>query len=145
VTRILLSLIAASVLMAGADSKPDFSGMWVLDKEASDFGGPVPDLKFEIRHRDPEFLMTQITAEERRTFRMTTDGKECTNPFMDTEMKTRMWWDGADLRVESTVGSIVMKDLLTLSADKRTLTAARQMISPDGERQIKIVLRQEAK
>jgi hypothetical protein len=136
--------IVACVAMAAADSKPDFSGTWTLDAARSD-PGEGGGFSIEIRHQDPEFLLTQIRGEERLTFRLTTDGKETVNPYPGGEMKSRMRWEGAELLAESSFGSITLKDRLSLSEDRRTITSLRHMTTENGERHLKYVFRKEDK
>ena len=52
---VLLGLIAATPL---AQTKPDFSGEWVLTRPASTLPAPVSDVDsgvVRIEHREPEF------------------------------------------------------------------------------------------
>lgn len=143
VIRTCLILLLACRTIPAADSKPDFSGKWTLDAAKSDAAGG--EFTIEIRHNEPEFVLIQIRGEERVTFRMTTDGQECVNPYLGAEMKSRMRWDGADLRVDSSFGTTTLKDRMSLSEDGRTITSLRHMTTADGERNMKFVFRKEEK
>lgn len=87
----LLLLVAAGAVASYGQttrpqSKPDFSGAWLLDAKHSNSAGLTsrPDLPIKISHRDPEFRVT-LSSESNgqivgRDFVYFTDGRGETNP-----------------------------------------------------------------
>lgn len=104
--------VVCGVLMAGliasapaAQTRPDFSGEWVLNRQASTLPAPVSNVEsgvVRIEHREPEFRFqrTYVIAGAPREaqFSTRTDGAEDTQPGprgVTTTMTLR--WDGAAL------------------------------------------------
>ena len=138
-----LAGIALALLLvcgAAAQTKPNFSGTWILDVAKTDFG-PAPKLEamsHEITHKEPTIRLAtrQKTAQGElvndRT--ITTDGKENSNHIKtmvgDQDVKSTSTWDGAKLAttihldVQGTPVEIV--DVWELSADGRVLTISRK-------------------
>ncbi|MCS7026044.1 MAG: hypothetical protein NZV14_14670 [Bryobacteraceae bacterium] len=150
----------ASVAMAGvlafvvaalpASAKPNFTGVWKLVADKSDFGPlPVPEkLEQKIEHNDPEVkvVATQSTQSGEMTAELNynTEGKETTNQFRGQPMKCVAKWDGDALTVDSKIdfqgNEITLNDRWTLSEDGQTLILNRKINSPQGEMEMKIVL-----
>ena len=137
-------------LLAGtaalAQSKPDFSGDWVLNKEKSVLGSlPAPDLMLQkIEHKDPDLKVATHTVAQPQgdinyEAKYTTDGKECLNKFGDQmNLKSRLVWDHQTLVVDTDMTSasgahlMTLKGKWTLSADGKVLTQAEHIDSPQG-------------
>jgi len=141
-----IGLALAVAVTASAQSKPNFSGTWILDVAKSDFGGApaLTSMSHEIQHKGTTIgiATTQKTAQlelvNRRT--LTTDGKENTNHLKtsagDQDVKSTSKWDGPrllttmTLDVQGTPASVT--DTWELSADARVLTITRSATMPDG-------------
>ena len=135
-----------------AQSKPDFSGDWKMNAEASNFGGmPAPSsLTEKIAHEEPTVKVTTAQSGEfgdwNSDFIFTTDGKECLNKVADFQVKSTLKWDGSVLVVDSTMdfqGSpATMTDRWSLSEDGKTMTIDRHFSGPMGPGEGKIVFGQ---
>jgi len=99
---VLLGLIVAAPV---AQAKPDFSGEWVLNRQASTLPPPVSNVEsgvVRIEHREPEFRFhrTYVIAGTSRDadFSIHTDGAEETQTGpsgLSTRLTLR--WDGSAL------------------------------------------------
>jgi hypothetical protein len=142
-----LMLLTLAVGLIQAQAKPNLSGTWVLNVSKSDFGPlPAPDSEtHKITHADPDLKvnvaqkgqMGDVSYDEA----FNTDGKEMTNNVAGNEFKSTAKWDGDDLTVD-TKGSFngtdfTAKDRWTVSADGKTLTVTRHIISAMGEMDMK--------
>ena len=99
------ALVAAGVTPLRAQSKPDFSGEWLLNKQGSTLPPPVSNVEsgvVRIEHRDPSFTFYRsyvIGGTPREAgFTRRTDGAESseTGPQGLTTVST-LRWDGAAL------------------------------------------------
>ena len=105
-TRALSTLvIAAATLAAGltgseAQGKPDFSGTWVLNRQASTLPPPVSAVEsgvVRIEHREPSFSFHRTYviggAPREASFTVSTDGRETsqTGPKGLTTIFTLRW------------------------------------------------------
>lgn len=140
-------LLSVSGLGAG---RPDFSGVWKLNGDKSDFGPmPKPD-KYEakIDHKDPEMKVTTTQAGEQgeRTTDavFSTDGKETTNKMGPTEMKSKAKWDGSVLVIDSKLdfqgNEISINEKWNLSEDGKTVTIDRMINAPQGDLALKFIM-----
>lgn len=140
----LFGLCLLAGITALADSKPDFSGDWKLNKEKSDFGPiPVPDsLTHKIDHKDPDLKVTTHQTggpqgDATYEAKYTTDGKECLNQFGDQlKSKSKLTWDGAALLVNTDLDfggtQLTIKGKWTLSEDGKVMTQTAHIESPQG-------------
>jgi len=129
---------------AMAQTKPDFSGDWKLNKEKSDFGPiPAPDsMSLKIEHHDPDLkVTTHATGGPQGDIdyeaKYTTDGKECANQFGDrVKLKSKLVWDGATLVIDSNMDAsemqLTIKGRWTLSEDGKSLTQTAHFESAQG-------------
>ena len=93
-----------------------------------------------IAHKEPEILVrstiTNPQGAYNSEYRYVTDGRENTNTVRGSEIKSRVVWDGAVLKVAAHAvngGSQVdFADEWTLSAGKKTLTMTRTISAPQG-------------
>ena len=112
-TLLVLVLLAAQA--AGAASKPDLSGQWVINAAESDFGLIPPPRCRGL------------------TLRYTTDGKPITYTANDAKQTARMTWSGNILVIQrSSDDGITMRIEAALSADGRKLTRDFSVDSPQG-------------
>jgi hypothetical protein len=100
-TRVLSALaIAAAILVAtvndsAAQPKPDFSGNWVLNRQASTLPPPVSAVEsgvLRIEHREPSFSFHRTYviggAPREASFTVSTDGRETSETGARGEMIT---------------------------------------------------------
>ena len=119
-----LLLMTSAVL--GAQTHPNFSGIWKLNVQRSDMGtSGVTALVAEVNHKEPVFTYTvKGTAggqEFEETEKLTTDGK----PSQDSHGATvKAHWEGTTLVAEATGsdGSVLYSARLSLSDDGKTIT-----------------------
>ena len=146
-----LVLMAALCLGAlGAQAKPNFSGVWKLVADKSDFGFfPLPEkLEQDIQHQEPELKLkqTQSTQQGEVTveFLYSTDGKETSNQVRGVPVKTVMNWDEDVLRMEyklSVQGNdITVTERWVMAEDGKTYSVSRKIVSPQGDVEMKLVL-----
>lgn len=142
---LLLSLAALS-----AYAKPNFTGDWKLNTAKSEFGQfPAPSsMNQKATHNDPALKVASKMATDNGDFDFentySTDGKETTNTFGPSEMKSVAKWEG-DTLVIQTKGQfgdneVTIQDKWDLSEDGKTLTVRRHFASSQGEIDQKMVL-----
>jgi hypothetical protein len=141
-SRNLAALMIAAVVclcasIASAQTKPDFSGTWKLNREKSKFAGGGPDnLLIKIDHKEPAFVedWKMSTQDGERSFqaKYTTDGKETEQDVMGRRAKTSAKWEGDALVIEFKTENGFFRRKITLSADGKTITKAVTQ-SRDGE------------
>ena len=80
---IAVAALAASVTDSAAQTKPDFSGTWVLNRQASTLPAPVSTVEsgvVRIEHREPSFSFHRTYviggAPREAGFTLLTDGQE---------------------------------------------------------------------
>ncbi len=138
--RILLALFA--VVAMAADSKPNFSGAWTLMVAKSDFGSaPAPQsMTTQIDHREPEIKVhSTITSAQggySSDYKYVTDGRENSNNVRGSDIKSRVTWEGATLKVAAHAvaggSQVEFTDHWNLSPDRKTLTMTRAINGPQG-------------
>jgi len=153
--RIRLSVAALLVCVAGlslaAQAKPDFSGVWTLVPDRSDFGQmPAPTkMTRTITHKDPAITIVTVqsaaeTGDTNTTTVLSTDGKPHQNTVSGSPMTTTGRWDGASIVFHSALSMqgtpVTIDDRYTLSDAGRTLTLVRTFTSADGTAAARIVM-----
>jgi hypothetical protein len=142
-SRNLAALMIAAIVclcasIASAQTKPDFSGTWKMNREKSKFerGGPDAILT-KIDHKEPAFAenWTVSTPDGERSLqaKYTTDGKETEQEVMGRMAKTSAKWDGDALVIEFKSEEGFFKRKITLSADGKTITKIVTQSPRDGE------------
>ena len=142
------ALLCFAALFAYA--KPNFSGDWKLNTAKSDFGQfPAPSsMTQKITHEDPSLKVSVKVATDQGNFDFdstySTDGKETTNTFGPSEMKSVAKWDGDTLTIQTKGkfgdNEVTITDKWQLSEDGKTTTVQRHFASSQGEMDQKIVL-----
>jgi hypothetical protein len=103
--RLAVLLLAVGVAAAAAQVRPDFSGEWVLNRQASTLPPPVSSVEsgvVHIEHRDPSFSFhrSYVIAGASRDggYTIRTDGSELseTGP-QGTATVSTLRWDGTAL------------------------------------------------
>ena len=147
---ILAGLLLFAVAQLCAYAKPNFSGEWKMNAAKSDFGQfPAPSSMTQtVTHEDPALKVAMKMATDQGDMdfesNYSTDGKETTNTFGPSEMKSVAKWDG-DVLVITTKGQfgdneMTMTVKWELSADGKVLTINQHFVSSQGEMDQKIVL-----
>ena len=132
----ITTIVCLCALIAAAQTKPDFTGSWKMNREKSKFERGGPDaILIKIDHKEPAFTeeWTMSTPEGERSFqaKYTTDGKETEQEVMGRMAKTSAKWEGNALVIEFKTGEGFFKRKITLSADGKTITKTVTH-SPDG-------------
>jgi len=137
-------LIAASFCFCfssiAAQTKPDFSGVWKMNREKSKFDAieNIRDIVTKIEHKEPSFsesmTITSIDGNQNVEAKYTTDGKETAVEFPSGSAKATAKWEGDALTVEWKSEAFNVRRKYTLSADGKTLTVAGRRSTPNGDR-----------
>ena len=107
-TRIAVVLaVAASLLVARAESKPNFTGRWELERGASerDPGESTgPRVVEVIRHDEPVLVIDRTikrdSGDMHDVVKLRTDGVEVENPVGNGTVKSKSRWDDNKLITE---------------------------------------------
>jgi hypothetical protein len=134
----IAAIVCVCATIASAQTKPDFSGTWKMNREKSKFAGGGPDsLLIKIDHKEPAFVenWTVSTPDGERSFqaKYTTDGKETEQEVMGRTAKTSAKWEGDALVIEFKSEGGFFKRKLTLSADGKTITKMVTQSPSNGE------------
>ena len=147
--HLVVAVFAFGTFVHG-QTKPNFSGTWVMVAEKSDFG-PLqrPDkMTRTIAHKDPVLQLSTVqsgaaTGDAKTDLKYTTDGKPQANTFQGAPMTTVGTWEGSALIFKSSLEiqgvSITTEDRYVLSDGGKTLTIDRVLTSPDGSAKAKVV------
>jgi hypothetical protein len=156
-------LLMGAVVVSAEDSKPNFSGEWVLNVEKSDQGGDrggarggrrggMMAAKMNIEQKDNQLVVESFRKNRdgedvstKATY--TLDGKKCKNDTnFGTRESTANWSkDGKMLTIESTMNmsrgdrEFTMNSTEKWSLDKNVLTIETTRSTPRGERTSKAV------
>jgi hypothetical protein len=156
---LLLSLILLTEgTPAVAQTRPDFSGNWSLDKSRSDFGRLAKEaanikISLKITHREPELKVVRSGSlnEQGGTENLTyfTDERGENNPGLlnHSTARSKTKWEGMRLTSRS-LSSVTVNgqafqletiERRELSADRKTLTLSILASSPRGIDRLKLV------
>ncbi len=141
----LLSIFSFAAPVAA--QRPDFSGMWTLDEEASDFTAPAfsggrggdDTGRLFITHAANGTVVIGAETNGVKAWAFT-PGKELSIPVgRDTTMLAVSRWDGARLVAEGAQGDMRMHEVMSLSADGEALTIEVTTTTPAGERHNRLI------
>ncbi len=147
----LLLTFGASTLFA--QTKPDFTGDWKLNKAKSELG-PLADrtpddLIVKINHKEPE-LKTSVQGPngQSQESSVTINGQPTVHtdkgPMGEVKSTATAKWDGdvllVDVKREMGETSALQSDRWSLSGDKNVLTIARTLSGQMGTLEMKQVL-----
>jgi len=126
-TLITIAIVCLCALIAGAQTKPNLSGMWKMNAQKSKFANGGPDnILIKIDHKEPAFVedWSMSTPGGDRSFQVkyTTDGKEIEQEVMGRTAKTSAKWEGDALVIEFKATDGFLKRKITLSANGKTMT-----------------------
>ena len=142
-----VGLLATGTVSPVAAQTPDFSGMWTLDRDASQFtvpafsggrGGDDVDRLF-ITHAANGTVIIGTETNGLKAWSYT-PGRELTIPVgRDTTMRAASRWDGERFIAEGSQGDMTMHEVMALSTDGRTLTIEVTTTTPEGEANNRLV------
>src|SRR5215510_14890587 len=126
-TLMIAAIVCIYAAIAEAQTKPDFSGSWKMNREKSKFADGGPDnILIKIDHKEPAFVedWSISTPNGERSFqaKYTTDGKETEQEVMGRTAKTSAKWEGDTLMIDWRSEGNFFKRKITLSADGKTMT-----------------------
>jgi hypothetical protein len=159
--RTIFALAALSLATAPVVAqKPDFSGSWKLNAEASDpMGGPGGGgqrgpggmgraTELFITHSDSKIVIEAKMGDQSRVTTYYLDGRESKNPGMrGAEMTTKSTWAENTIVTEgentmtTPMGEMTIKtrEVRSMSADGKQMTVVLTTTTPQGERTRKTV------
>lgn len=125
---------------AMAAGKPDFTGLWKVNIEKSNFGPMIAptSVKQRIDHKDPVIKITTQEigpdGENNSDYTYSTDGTETISNYRGLEAKTVVNWDGDSLIIETKFEFLGMlntsRTTLTMAADGKTINATIKISTP---------------
>ena len=130
---------AGTVTVVAAQQKPDFSGEWRLDRQASELSPVVAPAAqsgaLRIEHRDPSFQCQMTIVLDGKAFEtkyeLLTDDREVTSTEGGRRTASRLRWDGdalvATMRVEIPNGEMTITFRYELLDNGRRLRASEQL------------------
>jgi hypothetical protein len=141
-SSIALTVALIAIMPAFAQSRPNFSGTWVMNPDKTDFGViPKPDkASYVIHHTGPNLAADYTQDGDSRHIEVTTDGEErVTESDDESELWTRVSWSGPVLVWEARRRAKPAHDVRpvnwiskwTLSEDGKTLTINRKITAGD--------------
>ena len=128
-----------------ASARPNFTGTWKLSMTRSSFGkipGGQPKARTDvIDQRDSSLVQTLYldlpSGKDTTHYRYLSDSSECLNRVDRRDIRTRVWWEGSLLRLESHTTlftfDMSLKERWLLSDDGKTFTMQRHAKWPMGE------------
>jgi hypothetical protein len=149
--RLAMATVGMACVLGVAAPKaaghPDFSGKWVADLKASDFGpvGAPDKAMLTVKQSDPEIAIHSELSMggQARDWEATckTDGKECKST--NNEVTLSLEWKGDALLLNRSLSfsgmDIKIHETWTLSSDGKTLTSARSVETPQGNGEQKVI------
>lgn len=143
----LLALLLCTTIGVVAQSPTSFmDGTWKLNVAKSD-GGPreLPaTLIIKMTSNGPEFEGLQTTDSGEILMKFRSDGVEAVNHLPDgTEMRSKHRVENgvlmAEYRIRTSQSEFTQSDRIVMSADRKTLTTAREVKTAQGTFQIRLV------
>lgn len=141
-----ITAAVATLAIAAASAKPNFSGTWRLNKAKSNYGPVSAPARMErkIVHEDPmlKMMIIQTNDEGERTLEQVyrTDGAESVNKVGSREVTSIAKWDGQALVISSERGDFAQNERWTLSEDGKVLTLVNRIKSPKGNFEVTVVM-----
>ncbi len=125
------------------ESRPNFTGTWVMNAGKSDWGGlETPDiLRYVIRHNGGNLVLVSTQDSTSKRMEMSTDGQErLTEEDAESEIWARLYWDGKTLVWEGRrkakpahqVQPVRWTSRWSLSEDGKRLLVKRQITFAQG-------------
>ena len=136
----------SQVEIAQSQEKPDFSGTWILDRDASQIttaeglaglgGSGAPENLYITQAANGSMVISsEVNAAQPRAYQL--DSQSTVPAAEGATMTVRSRWDGSVLVTEGSHdlgdgGSIGVREVLSLSADGQTLTLEVTTTTPSG-------------
>lgn len=146
----LAGLLLLSLPALSAYGKPNFTGDWKLNVAKSDFGQfPAPSsFTQKATHQDPSLKVAVKMSTDNGDIEFestySTDGKETTNSFGPSSMKSVAKWAGDTLTIQTKGqfgdNEVTIDDKWDVSADGKSITILRHFVSSQGAMDQKMVL-----
>ncbi len=143
-----LPLLALAV--ASAFGATDFSGTWKLDGAKSDFGPiPAPETMTRVVSQSGDSISIETTqkneqGEVKTKISFKLDGSASESKTSLGEVKGNAKWEGEKLRIKSTRETqgveITFDELWALAPDKKSISIANKVGTPQGDFEIKMLL-----
>lgn len=125
------------------ESRPNFSGTWVMNPQKSDWGqmAPPDSMRYVIRHTGGNLVLLSTQNGVDNRLDVTTDGQErVTQTDAESEILARVYWDGKTLlwqgrrkaKPAHQIDPLSWTSHWSLSDDGRTLTVKRQIVVVQG-------------
>lgn len=138
---IFIAAIAAlaGTMTAGAQQKPDFSGEWHLNRQASTLSAVVAPVAqsgaLRIEHHEPSFRCQMTIVLDGKPFEtkyeLLTDGREVTSTQGGRRTASRLHWDGdalvATMRIEIPNSELTIAFRYELQDGGRRVQASEQL------------------
>jgi hypothetical protein len=134
---------------ASSGDKPNFSGVWKLNVDKSDFGPlPGPDSETDtIEHNEPNIKLAVLQqggqGKQEYQFEMAINGKEQAIKMGPRDVKTTAQWDGSALVVNAKLMfqdmEVTMKQVYTMAPGGKTVNVNVHLASSMGEADQKMV------
>lgn len=123
-----------------APEKRDFSGDWVLDRQACSLSSGADGIQsatVQIDHREPTFhykgTFTGEGGSINSEYELQTDGREVTGAHGPITVVSRLSWEGDALVVSMRIGEMSIRFQYELLDDGRGLRATEQLCAPERE------------
>lgn len=125
------------------ESRPNFSGTWVMNPEKSDWAEmkPPDTMRYVIRHTGGSLTLISTQDSVTKRLEITTDGQErMTEEDAESEILARVYWDGKTLvwqgrrraKPAHQIDPLSWTSHWSLSEDGKTLTVKRQITVVQG-------------
>ena len=123
----IAAIVCLYASIAGAQTKPDFSGTWKMNREKSKFERGGPDaILIKIDHKEPvlteEWSLSTPDGAFSFQAKYTIGGQETEQEVMGRMAKTSAKWEGDALVIEFKEEGRPFKRKITLSADGKIMT-----------------------
>jgi hypothetical protein len=133
----VVALLAGTVTL-GAQQKPDFSGEWTLNRQASTLSPGAAAIRsgvMRIEHRDPMFRCKQTMVADltpiEYAYELLSDGREVTGVQQGRSIVSSLRWDGEALvftgRITGPNGELTVSFRYELEEGGRRLRAVEQL------------------
>jgi hypothetical protein len=146
-TSVFAVAVCLCVAQAAAQSKPDFTGAWKWNQAKSQVGPgfhPITSIKFEQKGETfaEELSVDAPDGAKTLSLKYALDGKETPGKIFGKSMTLSAKRDGDALliRWRDEVEDYTVTRRLTLSPDGRTLDMTIKEISPERQREDRVVL-----
>jgi len=137
-THIVSGLLLALAASGFAQGKPDFSGEWTLNRQASTLSPAAAAIRsgdVRIEHRDPTFRYKAVLKSEtdlvQYEFELQTDGREVAGMQQGMATASSLRWEGEALvlssRIQRSSGEMKIVFRYELLDDGRRLRAVEQI------------------